>query len=115
MRRLLPLLILLVSSLLGQAAFAEGHWPSFRGPSASGIGEGTTVTTWNIETGENVLWKTAIPGLGVGSPVIWGDRVFVTTAVSEKDDADLKVGLYGDIASADDNGVQSCSFAQSVV
>lgn len=106
--RFLPILLLLLApSLLATSLLAEGHWPSFRGPSAAGIGEGTTPTTWNVETGENVLWRTAIPGLGVSSPIIWGDRLFVTTAVSENDDADLKVGLYGDISSAKDNGVQS--------
>lgn len=102
------LLALCLQALLVFPLLAEGHWPSFRGPSASGVSEGaTTPTTWNVETGENVLWRTAIPGLGLSSPVIWGDSLFITTAVSEKDNADLKVGQYGDIAAADDNGVQS--------
>ena len=51
---------------------------------------------WNGETGENVLWKTAIPGLGHSSLILWGDLVCVTTADSRQD-AELKVGLYGDI------------------
>jgi outer membrane protein assembly factor BamB len=72
------------------------HWPSFRGPRASGVAEGATPTHWNVEKGENLRWKTPIPGLGHSSPVIWGDRIFVTTAVKEGD-AELKVGLYGDI------------------
>ncbi|MEM9597639.1 MAG: PQQ-binding-like beta-propeller repeat protein, partial [Acidobacteriota bacterium] len=100
--------ILLASVLLASTAFAEAHWPSFRGPSASGISEGAAMPeTWDVDSGENVVWKTAIPGLGVSSPIVWGDQLFVTTAVSETGDADLKVGLYGDIASANDNGVQS--------
>jgi outer membrane protein assembly factor BamB len=83
------------------------NWPSFRGPQASGIAEGfKTPERWNVEKGENLKWKTPIPGLGHSSPVIWGDRVYVTTAVSEQGEADLKVGLYGDIASANDSGPQ---------
>ncbi|MEM1182818.1 MAG: PQQ-binding-like beta-propeller repeat protein [Acidobacteriota bacterium] len=108
-RKLVPLAatLALAPALLAPSLLAEGHWPSFRGPSASGVSEGApTPTTWNVETGENVLWKTAIPGLGLSSPVIWGDRLFVTTAVAEAGGADLKVGQYGDIAAANDNGIQ---------
>ena len=65
-----------------------------------------TVTTWNTETAENIQWKTALPGLGHSSPVIWGDRIFVTTAVNSSKAAELKVGLYGDPGSADDNELQ---------
>ena len=57
----------------------------------------TLPTTWNGETGEGILWRTPIPGLGHSSPVIWGDKLFLTTAVSEKDDAGIRTGLYGDI------------------
>jgi outer membrane protein assembly factor BamB len=58
-------------------------------------------THWDVENGENVRWKTTIPGLAHSSPIIWGDHVYVTTAV-RPGKADLKVGLYGDIASAND-------------
>lgn len=54
-----------------------GHW---RGPSGNGVApEATPPTRWSNT--ENVRWKVPIPGLGSGSPVIWEDRVFVTTAV----------------------------------
>ncbi|MEO1365944.1 MAG: PQQ-binding-like beta-propeller repeat protein [Acidobacteriota bacterium] len=97
----------LAPSFLAPPLLAEGHWPSFRGPSASGFSDGAeTPTTWNVETGENLLWRTAIPGLGLSSPIIWGDKLFVTTAVAEGGEADLRVGQYGDIAAANDNGVQ---------
>jgi outer membrane protein assembly factor BamB len=73
------------------------HWPQFRGPGASGIAEGSKLpTVWNVEEKKNVLFKTPLPGLGHSSPIIWGEKVFVTTAVSPKNN-DLKVGLYGDI------------------
>ncbi len=60
------------------------HWPSFRGQGASGLGDGQGVpSVWDIEDGTNVLWKTKIPGLAHSSAAVWGDRVFVTTAISE--------------------------------
>lgn len=89
-----PSALLLVVSALA----ADSNWPQFRGPDASGVGTGTPPLEWNGDSGKNILWKTPIPGLGHSSPVIWGDRIFVTTAVPEKGNAALKVGLYGDIA-----------------
>lgn len=80
------------------------QWPRFRGPNASGIGDGQGAPfTWSGTSGENVLWKTEIPGLALSSPVTWGDRVFVSTAVSSGDDAGLRIGLYGDVDSIEDD------------
>jgi outer membrane protein assembly factor BamB len=59
-----------------------------------------------MEKSENVLWRQSIPGLGHSSPIIWGERLYVTTAVNGKKTAALKVGLYGDPDSAEDNDVQ---------
>src|SRR5262249_7568959 len=65
------------------SAAMAGDWPQFRGPSASGIGDGTRLPVrWDATKGTNIVWKTEIPGLAVSSPVIWGDRVFLTTAIS---------------------------------
>ena len=59
------------------------EWPSFRGPRSSGVLDGVhSPTVWDVEQGINVQWKTPIPGLAHSSPVVWGDRVFITTAVS---------------------------------
>jgi outer membrane protein assembly factor BamB len=59
------------------------NWPSFRGPNASGVAEGTNPpTTWDLEKSENVLWKTSIPGLSHSSPIIWDNQIFVITAIS---------------------------------
>lgn len=66
--------------LLAGVASAE-NWPSFRGADARGVAAAAPVK-WDVAAGENIAWKTEIPGLGHSSPVIWGDRVFVTTAVS---------------------------------
>ena len=83
---------------------ADGNWPQFRGPQASGVAEGyATATKWNLATGENVLWRVPVPGLAHSSPIIWGDRAYVTTAVRDGE-AELKVGLYGNIESVPDEG-----------
>jgi outer membrane protein assembly factor BamB len=75
----------------------NGNWPSFRGPQASGIAEQQNLPDrWNGKTGENILWRTPIPGLAHSSPVIWGNRIFVTTAVSSDPNATFRPGLYGD-------------------
>jgi outer membrane protein assembly factor BamB len=80
-----------------------GSWPSFRGAGASGVADGQRVPdAWNPKTGENILWQTRIPGLGHSSPVVWGNRVFVTSAVSSRGQATFKPGLYGDGDASDD-------------
>jgi outer membrane protein assembly factor BamB len=89
------------------AAAADSNWPQFRGPSGSGVGTGSPPSEWNVESGKNILWKTAIPGLGHSSPVVWGDRIFLTSAVPASGEAQLKVGLYGDITPVKGEGEQS--------
>jgi outer membrane protein assembly factor BamB len=75
------------------------NWPSFRGPFASGVADGQhPPAVWDGEEGVNVRWKTPIPGLGHSCPVVWGDRIFLTTAVSSAE-AKLKPGLYGNVDS----------------
>jgi outer membrane protein assembly factor BamB len=88
---------------LAPAAARAGapSWPSFRGLQASGVAEGPAPTAWNAETGANVLWKTPIPGLAHSSPVVWGDRVYVTTAVSTEANPTFRHGLYGDVDSVE--------------
>jgi outer membrane protein assembly factor BamB len=87
------------------------NWPAFRGPDAQGVAAGTVATSWNADPGEgqlrNILWKTAVPGLSHSSPIIWGNRLFVTTAVNSGGPAPLKIGLYGSGDPADDNAEQS--------
>jgi outer membrane protein assembly factor BamB len=77
-------------------ATPPGSWPSFRGPNASGVADGQNLPdTWSLDTGENILWKIPIPGLAHSSPIVWGDRLFVTTAISSRPDATFVPGLYG--------------------
>jgi outer membrane protein assembly factor BamB len=74
-----------------------GSWPSFRGAEAAGIAENQNLPDkWNGKTGENILWHAAIPGLAHSSPVVWGNKVFVTSAVSSDPKATFRPGLYGD-------------------
>ena len=93
-------------SLFVLAPTAHANWPQYRGPSASGLDASRALpTSWNVETGESIRWHTPIPGLAHSSPIVAGERVYVATAVSPKE-AELKVGLYGDIESANDGEAQ---------
>lgn len=87
MKRLTIAISLLILSPL--PAFAQ-NWPSFRGPNASGIAEASKPPiTWDVEKSQNVLWRTAIPGLSHASPIVWGNNIYVITAVS----SDAKTGF----------------------
>ena len=88
---------------LPAASPAVGSWPSFRGPGASGISDGQNLPdSWNGSSGDGVLWRVAVPGLAHASPVVWGHRVFLTTAVSARGNATFKPGLYGDGDASED-------------
>lgn len=68
--------------LVAMPIFAE-NWPGFRGNGARGVAESPHLpVSWDAQKGTNIAWKTAIPGLGLSSPIIWDNLVFVTTAVS---------------------------------
>jgi len=98
---LVSLLVLLTAS-----AFAATHWPQYRGPRASGVDDSRALPTrWDAATGEGVRWQAPIPGLAHASPIVWGDRVYVATAVSAGAKSELKVGLYGNIESAPEKDV----------
>jgi len=76
-------------------------------PGAAGVAEGQNLPDrWNGETGENVLWKTAVAGLAHSSPIVWRDRIFVTSAVSSRGGASFRPGLYGDGDASDDRSSQ---------
>ncbi|HVG18943.1 MAG TPA: PQQ-binding-like beta-propeller repeat protein [Blastocatellia bacterium] len=99
MKRTISICICLLSFTVAQAQ----NWPSFRGANASGVAEGKpTPVTWDATKGTNVLWKTPIPGLAHSSPIVWGDKIFVTTAISSKGGEYFRPGLYGDVDSDKD-------------
>ncbi len=69
--------------ILWAALAGAQNWPSFRGPNASGVADGADPpVSWDAVKSVNVKWRTAIPGLAHSGPVVWGDRIFVTSAVS---------------------------------
>ena len=83
---------------------APRPWPSFRGDRASGNGDGQGAPLdWSVAAGRNLRFKTALPGIALSSPIVWGDRIFVTAAVSGSGDKTFRTGLYGDGTSVDDD------------
>jgi outer membrane protein assembly factor BamB len=97
-----------VASLASTAAQPAGprpgvDWPSFRGIEGRGVAEGAPAPiAWNVPEKQGVRWRVPIPGLGHSSPVVWGDTVCTATAINDRSEQQLKVGLYGDIGSVED-------------
>lgn len=84
----------------------ERQWPGYRGYRASGVLDNANLPSeFDPEKMSNIRWKIPIPGMGISSPSIWGDRLFITTAISEEDKAGFKPGLYGDVTSVKDESV----------
>ncbi len=96
--------LLVVALALGTATrdSSAQDWPSFRGPAARGVADGQNLPgDWDVKAGRNVRWKADVPGVGHSSPIVWGDRVFVTTAVPAEDPT-LVLGDKGGIDLASD-------------
>lgn len=65
------------------AVVSAENWPSFRGVGSSGVAASATPpVSWDLAGSKNVAWSTPIPGLAHSSPVVWGDRVFLTTSIN---------------------------------
>lgn len=80
------------------------QWPSYRGYFASGyLDDANLPDSFNVESSYNVKWNVEVPGLGLSCPVIWDDRVIITTAVSDQDKEGYLPGLYGDIEPVSDS------------
>ena len=74
---------------------ADTNWPNWRGAGENGSTSiGSYVTKFDNE--KNVKWKTNVPGSGWSSPIVWGDKVFVTSVINDKaeENARPKAGLY---------------------
>ena len=72
--------ILVASSMTSAARLAAENWPQWRGPGSQGVsGETQLPTSWGAD--KNIAWKTELPGSGHSSPIVWGDRVFVTAVI----------------------------------
>ncbi len=100
----LVLLTALITSVSAGKVPGNANWPSFRGPDAGGIAEGYPLpTSWDAPASRNIRWKTTIPGLGLSSPIVWENRIFVSSAISDSQNPALKTGLYGDVRSVQDD------------
>ncbi|MDA7980688.1 MAG: PQQ-like beta-propeller repeat protein [Pirellulales bacterium] len=101
---------LMASSLLAQS-FDEAkvrNWHHWRGPHANGVApEGNPPLEWS-ET-QNIKWKAQVPGQGISSPIIWGDRVFLATAIDtgKKPEGEGGDGTAADGTAADAGGAQA--------
>ena len=72
-------LLCLAAGAAASVPEAPGDWPRWRGPFNTGVARGRAPVEWSDE--KNIAWKLEIPGKGNSSPVIWGDRIFLTTAI----------------------------------
>ena len=77
--------VLVFGTLAAGPAAQEKFWPYWRGPAADGMAVGDAPVQWS--DAKNIAWRTEIPGLGHSSPVVWGDRIFLTTAIKTGTDA----------------------------
>jgi len=97
---------LIVQTTLTAQVIPDRQWPAYRGYMSSGVLDDADLPeSFDVIKNKNIRWKTDIPGMGISSPVIWGDRLFLTTAVSEDDRAGFKPGIFGDVRPVDDRSV----------
>ncbi len=81
---------------VAEATKPDSNWPSFRGKYASGVSDAKAIPLkWNAKTGQAIRFKVSVPGLSHSSPIIWDNRLFLTTAISSEKNASFKRGLYG--------------------
>jgi outer membrane protein assembly factor BamB len=81
MRWIATVLILASTLTLSEFELHAQTWASFRGGLAAGVSTGAPPAEWNLTSGDQIAWRVPVPGLAHSSPIVWGDRVFVTTAV----------------------------------
>ena len=77
-----------------EASGASDNWPRFRGPDGTAVVDDDPGLPETWSANENVAWKTPIPGRGWSSPIVWGDRVFLTSVVADEDYEGPRPGLY---------------------
>lgn len=92
--------LILFSLTLGVTTFTPSifaeNWPQFRGPHAAGVADGPELPVkWDAASGEGIRYRIEIPGLAHSSPIVWGGRLFLTTAVGSDPAASFQPGLYG--------------------
>ncbi len=93
MVRYLALGVVVVLLVAAAPVRAEENWPQFRGADSRGIATSSNLPDhWSAD--ENVAWKAEIKGRGWSSPIVWGDKIFLTTCVSLGEEETPKKGLY---------------------
>ena len=98
------LLISLCVACQSKGPDPDRQWSSYRGYQSSGVLDGADLPDlWEAGADTGFLWKIDIPGLSLSSPVIWGDKVFITTAVSEKDTSGLRTFMSGGVEPVEDD------------
>ncbi len=84
----------------------ERQWSSYRGFMSSGVLDNANLPeSFDPEKSVNIRWKIPVPGLGLSSPVIWDNKLFITTAVSQFDNQGIKTGIFGDGLPVPDSSV----------
>jgi outer membrane protein assembly factor BamB len=92
--RLWSLSLMIVTVAVSTYAVEPTDWPQFRGPGGAGVADGATLPqTWS--TKDNVAWVVDVPGRGWSSPIVWRDRVFVTSAVNDGAFKQPSTGIFG--------------------
>ncbi|MCP4173619.1 MAG: PQQ-binding-like beta-propeller repeat protein [Fuerstiella sp.] len=104
-RRLMLLFaIQLSASVAANDCPTTSDWPQFRGHRASGVADGRRLPVeWDLETETNIRWQTEIPGMGHASPIVCRGCVYIVSASTDVQKDSLRVGLYGDIESVQDD------------
>jgi outer membrane protein assembly factor BamB len=95
LRIFMPFGLCLIFAAPHVRAADNDSWPQFRGPKSLGIPESESANLPDFwSTTESVLWKTDLPGRGWSSPVVWGNKVFLTTVINTAESEPPKKGLY---------------------
>jgi outer membrane protein assembly factor BamB len=84
----------------------DRQWTSYRGRLSSGVLDNANLPeSFDFNKMTNVRWRTEIPGLGLSSPVVWDNKIFITSAITQSDKNALKTGNYGDITPFKDSSI----------
>ena len=85
--------------LIGASCAIAQTWPQWRGPEANGLAsEKKLPVEWGAD--KNIAWKVALPGKGWSQPVVWGNKIFVTTAITENQ-TKPEAGVFNPVATSD--------------
>src|SRR5688572_19174887 len=92
------------------------EWPQFRGPGGKGVADDSSLPQRWTST-ENVAWVAEVPGRGWSSPIVWRDRVFVTSAVNSGEFKQPSPGIYGNdyAAELEKQGLSEAEIVKRVV